>query len=388
MSRPAIDKTKRFIDRHRVFSAVVAASVAAYALFALVVVSNLRPLGSLLLLVIVGSVGAALGHLLAREYFDKLSEKAQIRDALVRRLRVVMRETIWSLTTRSRQTSGPCQLWTTFRSCAGGASKLLSAEAKIVPASPLKLLNVDLSAVTRSADLVVGLGEPMEEIVHMEFQSAAAAWKHADILVYNALLYSLHHVPVHSVLLLLRPEAAHQNMTGHVHYAPRPEHGKMDFGYRVVRLWETDAERLIAGELGVIPLALLGRFPERAAVEESVAAMARRVVARLAREASPDRAGKLLARALLLAGLRVRRNVALKIFEGVYMMEESDTYLAILDQGEERGIRKMILMQGEDRFGPPDDSVKSALKDITDLDRLIRIGREVLKATSWQDLIA
>ena len=58
------------------------------------------------------------------------------------------------------------------------------------PQLPLKLLNVDLSTVTTAADLMIGLGEPLEEIVHLDFQSSAAAWKHADVLVYNALAFS------------------------------------------------------------------------------------------------------------------------------------------------------------------------------------------------------
>ncbi len=34
-------------------------------------------------------------------------------------------------------------------------------------------------------------------------------------------------------------------------------------------------------------------------------------------------------------------------------MPESDTYLAILDEGQEMATREIILVQGEDRFGPP-----------------------------------
>ncbi len=77
------------------------------------------------------------------------------------------------------------------------------------PTVPVKPLNVDLSTVTTAADLVLGLGEPPEEIVHIDFQSSAAAWKHADLMVYNALLFAHYHVPVHTIVLLLRPEAAH-----------------------------------------------------------------------------------------------------------------------------------------------------------------------------------
>ena len=255
------------------------------------------------------------------------------------------------------------------------------------PAGPVKLLNVDLSTVTTAADLVLGLGEGPEEIIHLDFQSSAAAWKHADVMVYNALLFAHYHVPVHSVVVLLRPQAAHSNMNGVIRYAARPGRGGMDFGYEVVRLWERPAEELLAADLGVAPLAMLGRLPEGLPLEEGLAAVARQVVERLIQEAPPDRAKKLLTDALLLTGLRVRRDAAVRIFRGVRAMEESDTYLMILDQGEERGLRKVILLQGEDQFGPPNASVKAELQNITDLDRLNRMARRTPKAASWQEIL-
>ena len=72
------------------------------------------------------------------------------------------------------------------------------------PAMPVKLLNVDLSTVTALADLVLGLGDPLAEIVQLDFQSRAAAWKHADVMAYHALLFAHYHVPVHTVIILLR----------------------------------------------------------------------------------------------------------------------------------------------------------------------------------------
>jgi hypothetical protein len=47
---------------------------------------------------------------------------------------------------------------------------------------PVALLNVDLSTVTRSTDFIVGIGDPLREVVHLDFQSSASARKHADIL--------------------------------------------------------------------------------------------------------------------------------------------------------------------------------------------------------------
>src|SRR5205823_9969156 len=123
------------------------------------------------------------------------------------------------------------------------------------PTAPVKLLNVDLSTVTTAADLILGLGEPLEEIIQLDFQSGAAAWKHADLMVYNALLFAHYHVPLHTVIILLRPEAAHANLSGAIGYAPRPGRGKMDFSYEIIRLWERPAQELLARDLGVAPLA-------------------------------------------------------------------------------------------------------------------------------------
>src|SRR5215468_10986727 len=111
------------------------------------------------------------------------------------------------------------------------------------PTLPVKLLNVDLSTVTTAADLILGLGEPLVEIVHIDFQSSAAAWKHADL-------------------------------NGIIRYAPRPQRGSMDFSYEIVRLWERPAEELLAADLGVAPLAMLGRLPDDLSLEDGLASVA------------------------------------------------------------------------------------------------------------------
>jgi hypothetical protein len=255
------------------------------------------------------------------------------------------------------------------------------------PTGPLRLLNVDLSTVTTAADLIVGLGEPLEEIIHLDFQASAATWKHADLMVYNALLFAHYHVPVHTVIILLRPAAAHANLNGVIGYAPRPGRGRMDFGYEVIRLWERPAEGLLAADLGVVPLAVLGRLPEGLSLEDGLAAVAQRVAERVVNEAPPDRVRKLLTDAYLLTGLRVRRDVAKRIFRGVRAMHESDTYLAILDEGQEKARREDILVVGEERFGPPDEAVRVQLANVTDLERLKRMHRRAVKAANWQEIL-
>lgn len=179
----------------------------------------------------------------------------------------------------------------------------------------------------------------------------------------------------------------HPNADGTVQYSPRPGRGKMDFGYQVVRLGERPAEQLLAGELGLAPLAMLGQLSEGATVEDGLAAVAQRLVQRLTQEAEPARATKPLTSALLLTGLRVDRHVAGNIFRGVHMLEESDTYLMILEQGEERARREAILMVGEERFGAANESVRDQLANVVDPERLKRMVRKAAMAANWQEIL-
>ncbi|HQU46121.1 MAG TPA: hypothetical protein PK867_25130 [Pirellulales bacterium] len=69
------------------------------------------------------------------------------------------------------------------------------------------------------------------------------------------------------------------------------------------------------------------------------------------------------------------------------MMQESDTYLMILEEGEEKATRELILGLGEPRLDSPDESVIATLKSITDLPRLKRIALQAPVAASWHELM-
>jgi hypothetical protein len=68
-------------------------------------------------------------------------------------------------------------------------------------------------------------------------------------------------------------------------------------------------------------------------------------------------------------------------------MQESDTYLMILDEGQQKATREGILVIGEDRFGPPEEAVRVQLANITDLQRLKRMLRRTAKAVNWQEVL-
>jgi hypothetical protein len=68
-------------------------------------------------------------------------------------------------------------------------------------------------------------------------------------------------------------------------------------------------------------------------------------------------------------------------------MRDSDTYMMILEEGEEIRAKKDILNLGRKRFGVPDMTTTTRLESITDLAQLDRIFDRLLDVTNWQELL-
>ncbi|HVC92678.1 MAG TPA: hypothetical protein VND64_03260 [Pirellulales bacterium] len=68
-------------------------------------------------------------------------------------------------------------------------------------------------------------------------------------------------------------------------------------------------------------------------------------------------------------------------------MQESDTYLMILDEGKEKEAKKAILLFCEERLGPANESVKNQLDAISDLERLEQMIRRAAKAANWSEIL-
>ena len=69
-------------------------------------------------------------------------------------------------------------------------------------------------------------------------------------------------------------------------------------------------------------------------------------------------------------------------------MRDSDTYLAILDEGRIEEVKKLILRLGPKWLGVPAENVAAALAAITDLERLERLHQRLGDVRSWEELLA
>jgi hypothetical protein len=250
------------------------------------------------------------------------------------------------------------------------------------------VLNVDLATVSAATDVTLGYGEPPTLLVDLNFQAGRDAGLPGRVRLYNALLDHRFGVPVHSLVILLRPDADATTLTGRLRYQALPRRGRVDYAYEVVRLWRRPARQLLAGGPGALPLAVLGQLPAGRSDEAGLAWVVHEMDRRLRRQADPADARRLLTAAFVLSGLRVPDEIAQRTFQGVSAMRESSTYQFILREGAAEGIQRVLLRQGRKRLGEPDESVQAALKAITDVDRLERMSERLLEVRTWQDLLA
>jgi predicted transposase YdaD len=256
---------------------------------------------------------------------------------------------------------------------------------------PLTPLNVDLSTISAATDIALGHSDPPDQVVDLNFQSGPDPHLAARVLMYNAVLYFHYHVPVHSLLVLLRPAADQPHLTGRLRYQAAHRRGRMDFSYEVVRLWQRSARHFLTGGLGVLPLAPLCRLPAGVSVTEGLEPIIRRIHERLTNEAAAVRA-QLLAATYVLLGLRITEAQAQHLFQGVQNMEESTTYQGILRKGKAEGrveaLHQTLLRLGRKRFGAPSKAIQNTVQEISEVRRLEHLTERLLDVASWQELLA
>jgi hypothetical protein len=246
-----------------------------------------------------------------------------------------------------------------------------------------KVLTPDLSTLTAFADLVLRVNR---HLLHLEFQSGPDASLARRVLFYNALLHHRYGLPVHSVVVLLRPRADRADVTGRLRYEVHSGRGGMDFRFEVVRLWERPAEALLAAPPGMVPLAVLGRLPG-ADTAAALAEVVRRMHERLTHVA-PKRAPQLLTAAYILAGMVVPKPVVNDLFQGIPAMMESSTYRGLINDGRLEGAKAILLRLGRIKFGEPDEATEATLRNIKRLKRLEALSERLLRVNSWEELLA
>jgi predicted transposase YdaD len=121
----------------------------------------------------------------------------------------------------------------------------------------------------------------------------------------------------------------------------------------------------------------------------------RRMQERIDREPKEE-AALLWSASAILMGLRFGREEITKLLRGVRGMKESVYYQMILEEGEVKGeakggikeARRILLRQGQRRFGLPDQAMVATIESTDSIDHLEGWLDRVLEVSSWEELLA
>jgi hypothetical protein len=133
---------------------------------------------------------------------------------------------------------------------------------------PVSAINVDLSTLSAATDVALAYGEPVREIVDLNFQTGPDSGLPGRLHLYNAALHHRYEVAVRSVLVLLRSKADGANLTGTLAYGEAQT--GVEFRYQVVRLWQQPVEDYLHTGLAALPLATLCQMPAGRALPEAL----------------------------------------------------------------------------------------------------------------------
>jgi hypothetical protein len=178
------------------------------------------------------------------------------------------------------------------------------------PPAPVSVIDADISAVlSGAADKFLRVHADREYVLHLDFQSGHdSAQLPPRLRLYNAVADYRTGCPVRSVAVLLRQEADSPQLTGVVERGLPDEPPEEVFRYRVVRVWQLPAERLLAGGLGTLPLAPISNVDRG-----QLPGVIRQMKQRLRRE---QRARELWTATKVLLGLRYPRDLVDILLQG------------------------------------------------------------------------
>jgi hypothetical protein len=195
-------------------------------------------------------------------------------------------------------------------------------------------------------------------------------------------------LPVRSAVFLLHPRTVTTTVLGGVRDLSDP-HCRLEFSYRLVRVWEQPPASFLQGGVATMALAC------PAASVAELAGIYERIAARLRAETSEADAREIWAATFIMSGLRHDLALVERLMRGAWNMsweENSVTYQAILAEGETAGrvreAKTLLLRLGTRRFGPPSAAISAELRSIADLPSLESLIERTIDAASWEELLA
>jgi predicted transposase YdaD len=254
-----------------------------------------------------------------------------------------------------------------------------------VPARSVEVVDADVSTVTAATDKVLLVrSDDGDRIQHFDFQSGPDASVPRRSHGYSALLEERHELPVDSVVVLLHPKANLRTISGvYERRLPGEAEPYLRFRYRVIRVWELPVETVLRAGIAVLPLAPISNV-----TREQLPAVIAAMEQRLESEPNQDTVGKVWTAAGVLLGMEYDKGFVQQLFSRVRAMKDSTFYQGIVEEGQVKEARRILLRLGLKNFGgPPTPEQQTALDAITELTRLEDLVERVGQVGNWADLL-
>ncbi|MFM7883535.1 MAG: Rpn family recombination-promoting nuclease/putative transposase [Microcystis panniformis] len=244
------------------------------------------------------------------------------------------------------------------------------------PISFTQLSPSELSLEPIRADALILL-ESDQIILHLEFQTDPDPKMSFRMLDYRTRVYRRFPKKTMRQVVIYLKETSSPLVQENAFILPNTRHE-----YEVLRLWEIPAEEML-GLSGLLPLANLGKTPNRPEILRQVAAKIDNIEGRTEKS-------NLAAATAILAGLVLSKEIIGSLLREE-IMRESVIYQDIRESGKAQGRREeavsLILRLLNRRLGEISSTLSQQIRELS-LEQLETLGEALLDFTSLTDLTA
>jgi predicted transposase/invertase (TIGR01784 family) len=258
---------------------------------------------------------------------------------------------------------------------------LLGEEITLTQLSP-----TELSLEPIRADAVILL-QSQTQVLHLEFQTTPKPEIAFRMLDYRIRVYRrFPNKTMRQVVIYLKPSTS--ELVQQTSFTIPSTHHE----FEVIRLWEVAPEELME-EVGLMPLATLGRGKDKKSILKEVASKIEEIE-------NPREKSNVAAATAILAGLVLKKEIIQKLLREE-IMQESVIYQDILEKGKAAGIRegkaegkaeglvegeaKLVLKQLQCRFPDIPHSLSQTIPTLS-LEQLEALGEALLDFSQLEDL--
>ena len=242
------------------------------------------------------------------------------------------------------------------------------------PLSFTQLSPSELSLEPIRADALILL-ESDQIILHLEFQTDPDPKMSFRMLDYRTRVYRRFPKKTMRQVVIYLKETSSPLVQENAFILPNTRHE-----YEVLRLWEIPAEKML-GLSGLLPLANLGKTPNRPEILRQVAAKIDNIEGRTEKS-------NLAAATAILAGLVLSKEIIGSLLREE-IMRESVIYQDIRESGKAQGRREeavsLILRLLNRRLGEISSTLSQQIQELS-LEQLETLGEALLDFTSLTDL--